>query len=246
MTRAWWDVYFNRLYLDMFQRILNPDRSTREVEGITSLLEIDPGAHILDLCCGQGRHAVRLSRAGFSVTGLDRSKYLLEQAQEEASKANATVTWVRGDMRLLPWRAQFDACINLFTAFGYFSDEAENQQVLYQVERVLKPGGWFFLDVSNRDYDLQHLWPKAWHRDGQTIILEEAEFDPLTCRFTLTLTRLQGEKTESIRHSVRHYTAPELSTMLRRAGLEPVEIYGDFDGTPFHLHSPRMIVVARK
>jgi hypothetical protein len=134
----------------------------------------------------------------------------------------------------------------MFTAFGYFADEAENQQVLYQVERVLRPGGLFLLDVSNRDYDLMHLWPKAWRRDRETIILEEAEFDPLTCRFTMTFTRIEGETTESLSHSVRHYTAPELATMLRQAGLEPVEFYGDFDGTPFHLHSPRMIILSRK
>ena len=68
---------------------------------------------------------------------------------------------MRGDMRRLPWAEQFDACINLFTAFGYFEDEAENQQVLHQVQRVLKPGGELFLDVSNRDYYLLHLWPHA-------------------------------------------------------------------------------------
>jgi len=246
MTIPWWDVYFNKLYLDMFQRILNPDRTAKEVAGVMALLDIEPGARILDLCCGQGRHAVRLSRAGFHLIGLDRSSYLLGHAQIEAKRANTNVHWVRGDMRLLPWQAEFDACINLFTAFGYFDDDAQNQQVLHQVHRVLKPGGLFFLDVSNRDYYLLHLWPKAWRRDGETIILEETEFDPITCRFTMTFTRLEGDQTESLNHSVRHYTAAELSAMLRQAGLEPIEYYGEFDGTPFHLHSQRMSIVARK
>jgi SAM-dependent methyltransferase len=180
------------------------------------------------------------------MTGLDRSEYLIGQAQLEAERASTSVEWVLGDMRSLPWAAQFDACINMFTAFGYFADEDDNQKVLDEICRALKPGGMVLIDLSNRDFDLLNLWPKAWRRDGERIILEEAEFDPLTCRLILTFTRLHGGRSESIRHSIRQYTAPEISAMLRQAGLEPLEYYGDFDGTPFHLRSKRMIIISHK
>jgi SAM-dependent methyltransferase len=149
-------------------------------------------------------------------------------------------------MRRLPWKEQFDACINLFTAFGYFDKEEENQQVLHQVHRVLKPGGLFLLDISNRDYYLLRLWPRAWRRQGKAVILEETGFDPNTCRFTMTFTWLEGKNRQSLTHSVRYYTAPELSAMLRTAGLEPTAIYGDFDASEFDLSSQRLIIVARK
>jgi ubiquinone/menaquinone biosynthesis C-methylase UbiE len=242
----WWDAYFNELYLRMFGTILTPERTAQEVAGVMALLDLKPDSRILDLCCGQGRHAVPLSRAGYRVTGLDRSTFLLGQAQQAASQAGVEVQWVRGDMRRLPWVGQFDACVNLFTAFGYFEDEAENQEVLHQVSRILKPGGLFFLDVSNRDYYLLHLWPNGWRRHGRAVILEETDFDPVTCRFTMTFTWAEGARWESLRHSVRHYTAPELAGMLTRAGLTPVEYYGDFDGQEFGLYSKRLIIVAQK
>ncbi len=242
----WWDVYFNELYLRMFETILTPDRTAQEVAGVLGLLDPKPGVRILDLCCGQGRHAVPLARAGYQLTGLDRSSYLLRHAQQAARQARVEVQWVRGDMRWLPWREQFDVCVNLFTAFGYFEDEAENEQVLHQVYHVLKPGGVFLLDVSNRDYYLLHLWPNAWRRHGRAVILEETRFDPVTCRFAMTFTWAQEGRWESITHSVRHYTAPELAAMLRRAGLLPVAYYGDFDGSLFELYSKRLIVVAQK
>lgn len=141
---------------------------------------------------------------------------------------------------------RFDACLNLFTAFGYFENEAENEQVLHQVANVLKPGGLFLLDVSNRDYYLLHLWPNAWRRHGRAVILEETSFDPITCRFTMTFTWAERGRWESLTHSVRHYTAPELAGLLRRAGLSPIAFYGDFDGSPFELYSKRLIVVAQK
>lgn len=242
----WWDIYFDEPYLRLFETILTPERTAQEVAGVTAMLELQPGARILDLCCGQGRHAVPLAQAGYRVTGLDRSPYLLGQAQRTAQGASVPVEWIRGDMRWLPWWEQFDSCISLFTAFGYFQDDAENQQVLHQVYDVLRPGGTFFLDVSNRDYYLLRLWPYSWRRHGRAIVLEETRFDPVTCRFIMTFTWVEEGRTESLTHSVRHYTAPELSKMVQNAGLQPIAIYGDFDGRKFDLDSKRLIVVAQK
>ena len=242
----WWARQFDELYLRMFETILTPERTVQEVTGVQALMDLRPGARILDLCCGQGRHAVPLARAGHYLTGLDRSAYLLSQAQQAAQTEGVKVQWVHGDMRCLPWHEQFDVCINLFTAFGYFDEEADNQEVLRQVCRVLKPGGEFLLDISNRDYYLLQWWPRAWRRHGKAIILEETDFDPSTCRFTMTFTWIDGRRQESLTHSVRHYTAPELTAMLRTAGLTPTAVYGDFDGGPFDLYSKRLIVVAKK
>jgi SAM-dependent methyltransferase len=243
---AWWDVYFDELYLRLFDIILTPDRTTEEVAGVMSMLELRPGDRILDLCCGQGRHAIPLARAGLQVTGLDRSSYLLGRAQQTARELEVPLRWVRGDMRWLPWGERFDACMNLFTAFGYFEDDAENEQVLHQVCNVLKPGGKFLLDVSNRDYDLLHLSPKTWRRHGHAAVLEDAEFDPVTCRCTMTFTWAEGARHESLTHSVRYYTYPELAGMLRRAGLLPLAHYGDFDGRDLNLESRRLIVLSHK
>lgn len=242
----WWDIYFDELYLRMFEAILTPERTAQEVAGVLTMLDLQPGSRILDLCCGQGRHAVHLTQVGHRVTGLDRSAYLLAQAKSASAAAGVEIHWVRGDMRYLPWREQFDTCLSLFSAFGYFEDDAENEQVLHQVQRSLKPGGVFLLDVSNRDYCLLRLWPNVWHYVEEAAVLEETSFDALTSRFTTTFTWVEEGKWESLTHSVRHYTAPELSGMLQRAGLDPVAYYGDFEGEEFDFHSSRLIVIAEK
>lgn len=242
----WWDLHFDDLYLRMHETILTPERTLQEVVGVKTLLSLRPRSRILDLCCGQGRHSVPLAQAGYRVTGLDRSAYLMGLAQKTAQEAGAEVQWVRGDMRYLPWRGAFDVCLNLFTSFGYFEEEAENQRVLNEIHRALKPRGAFLLDVSNRDYYLLRLWPRAWRRHRRAIILEEVDFDPRDCRFRMTFTWMEGEKRESLTHSIRHYTAPELSAMLRAAGFRSTAIYGDYDGSEFDLYSKRLIVVARK
>jgi ubiquinone/menaquinone biosynthesis C-methylase UbiE len=243
---TWWEIYFNELYLRIFQTMVSPDRTAQEVAGVTTLLDLKPGARVLDLCCGQGRHAVPLARAGIRMTGLDHSVYLLAQAQQAEQRARTQVDWLRGDMRYLPWTEHFDACLNLFTAFGYFEDDAQNEQVLHEVCRVLRPGGKLLLDVSNRDYYLLRFWPNAWRRHGRATILEETSFDPLTGRFSMRFTWAEGANWQSLTHSVRQYTAPELANMLTRAGLVPVAFYGDFDGSAFDLASKRLIVIAQR
>jgi ubiquinone/menaquinone biosynthesis C-methylase UbiE len=243
---TWWDTCFDELYLRMFDAILSSNRTTEEVAGTIGFLDLPPGARILDVGCGHGRHAVPLARAGYRITGLDRSAYMLARAQEAADAAGAPVTWVRGDMRHLPFGARFDACLSLFTTIGYFEAEDENEAVVHEMGRVLKPGGRCLIDVSNRDYYLLRLWPTSWRRYGRAVILEETAFDPETCRFHMTFTWVEGERRERLTHSVRHYTAPELRNMVRRAGLEPTAVYGDFDGRPLTLDSQRIVVVARK
>jgi cyclopropane fatty-acyl-phospholipid synthase-like methyltransferase len=42
-----------------------------EVEFLIETLELSPGASILDVRCGTGRHAIELARRGYRVTGVD-------------------------------------------------------------------------------------------------------------------------------------------------------------------------------
>src|SRR5881628_13799 len=44
-----------------------------EVDGIISLLRLQPGMSIVDLCCGPGRHSLEFARRGFQVTAVDRT-----------------------------------------------------------------------------------------------------------------------------------------------------------------------------
>ncbi|MCL5291451.1 MAG: class I SAM-dependent methyltransferase [Actinobacteria bacterium] len=139
---TWWRESFGRTYM----KIDVHETTAEEVETIIALLEIEPGAKILDLCCGYGRHAVLLAKKGYSVTGVDVSDLMLEAARTKARSERADIECVAADMRKLPFETKFDAVINLFTSFGYFDAETEDFTVLEEVARVLKKGG----TLSNR------------------------------------------------------------------------------------------------
>lgn len=246
--QPWWQQLFGEDYLRAWGPVLPPERTEREVEGILRLLDLPSGSRILDLCCGHGRHAVALAGRGYQVTGQDLSEPFLRGAREAAAARGVAVAWVHGDMRRIPFEDEFDAVLNLFTAFGYFDREEENQQVLEQVAKALRPGGVFLLDFINRERVVREHRPHiiSRHDDG-LIVLDEGEIDLLAGRTERRVTLLfPGGARREYRHSVRIYTLVELVRMLASAGLELTGYWGDLDGGEFGLGSQRLVIQARR
>src|SRR5919199_5263013 len=124
----WWQTWFGPAYLAVYDAYL-AERTPAEVDGLEAVAGLRPPMRILDLGCGQGRHSIELARRGYEVTGLDQSPVLLAEAKHRAAEAGVNVRWILADMRDAP-KEDFDLCVNLFTSFGYFAEDADNQRVL--------------------------------------------------------------------------------------------------------------------
>jgi len=247
-TTPWYATYFGEEYFDIYGPMLSEERTAREVEGIVKLLDLPQGSRILDLACGHGRHAIPLAQWGFQVTGQDLSEVFLDRARAEAQARDASISWVHSDMREIPFVDEFDAIINIFTAFGYFESDAEDQQVLHQVHKALRPGGHFLLDLMHRDALVRRFEPfDVSRRDDGLVVTEERHFDQLAGRTTVRVTLFypDGRRTE-LGHVVRSYTLTELAGMLGRSALEVQAAYGGLDGSPLMLDSRRLVVIAQK
>ena len=153
-TRRWFATFLGRI---------DPTIVEREVAFLRR--QLVPGAHVLDLCCGPGRHAAPLSDAGYRVTGLDRDAAALSDATRSAPRAS----FVRADMRRPPLAAAgVDAVICMWQSFGHF-DAATNMAVLTELHRVTTPNGTIILDLYNRDYHAAHIGERVIDRDGERI-----------------------------------------------------------------------------
>jgi len=215
------------------------ERAAKEVDHIRALTKTSSG-DLLDLACGPGRHAVPFARAGFRVTGVDRSAFLLAKA-----RVHEVVEWVESDMRELVRLRAFDLAICLFTSFGFFESDADNRRVLVNIRESLRPGGRFVLDVIGKETLARIFEPTGSSKlDGVGTVFQRR-------RFLDSFTKLENEwmfvpdggapKTFSLRHWV--YSAHELDLMLHDAGFANVEIYGDFEGRPYDRASSRLVVV---
>ena len=252
---AWYESFFDEHYLKEYASSLTPDRTQKEVNFIYSALNIPrvapnatDGARILDLCCGHGRHTVTLAIAGYSMVGQDLSTTFLNLAKNAAAAHNLQIPFVRADMREIPFEGEFDAIINMFTSFGYFDDDTEDEKVLNAVARALKPRGKFLIDLINAPRLIRDF--RAQRRDelsDGTIILTQRNYNLLTGNNEELRTYIVPDRSKrEVRLTCRMYLFPEFAKMLNRAQLAPIQVYGDFDGSEYTWDSKRMIVLAEK
>jgi 2-polyprenyl-3-methyl-5-hydroxy-6-metoxy-1,4-benzoquinol methylase len=52
-----------------------------EIDDLLALVALAPGARVLDLCCGPGRHSIELATRGYRVTAVDRTRPYLDTAR---------------------------------------------------------------------------------------------------------------------------------------------------------------------
>lgn len=239
----WYRETFNQDYLEIYRPFLE-ERTARELDGLLALAQPAPDARILDLCCGHGRHAVELAARGYAVTGVDLSRTYLDEARAAARGRGVKVRWRRADMRELPYAGEFDLVVNLYNAWGYFEEEAENQRVLEGVARCLAPGGQLFIDLLCSTAMRADVGQMQLERKG-FVLDERVEYDAQSKRLIMhhNLSRRQGNT--YYLHSLRLYEPEELAEMLSRAGLVVQGQWGDFDGRPVR-EGERLITLARK
>lgn len=230
-----------------WEAVVDARDTAREADFIQSVLS-KKGA-MLDLCCGTGRHSVILRQRGWTVIGLDLSKNLLAIAKRNMKNEGAEFPLVRADMRRFPFRNRvFDAVICMFTSFGYLPSESEDLRSFKEVQRTLRRGGEFLLDLLNRDHLVKALQEREWAEFEPFYMLEKRSLDLQTSRLLSQWTIIRKDKrgVESLQHEVRLYTLKRLKQMLRGAGLRVKEVHGGYDGKEFSSDGSRMIVSAEK
>ena len=247
-TRADWPVaFFDDDYLKIYFHQFTPERTAAEADFIQSSLALPPGAAVLDLACGSGRHAVAMAKRGYRVMGVDFNPHYLAIAAEEAIRAGAVVEWVPLDMRALDYAERFDGVYSFFTSFGYFSDD-ENEMVLDRIARALRPGGRLLLDMANRDWVVTHPQERTWtQREDGALLMEEVTIDLGSSRVIsrLTLIEPQGPRLDK-EFDLRVYTCAELTALLRRYGMGVREVWGDADRGAYSTESRRLVLLAEK
>ncbi len=217
-----------------------------QVAQIVALTGVASGA-VLDLCCGPGRHAVEFGRRGFQVTGVDRSRFLLERARERADAAGVAVEWVRGDMREFARPAAFDLACNLFTSFGYFEREEDNLRVLRNIRESLRDGGTLVMDMVGRErIERQGMEPREARFADGAVLTQQPHVNADWTRLDNQWTVVKGGRSRGYRFEHYLYSGQGLEERLLKSGFASVRLYGDLGGSPYGPEARRLVAVARK
>lgn len=177
--------------------------------------EIEPTAVTLDVGCGVGRFTRVLAQRSVHVHGVDVSPEMLDRARKLLG-SHANVQLHQGDGTTIPLAdGSVDVAIS-FVVFQHIPDPQITLGYLRELGRVLRPGGWLCVQVSN-DPDVHRPdradVPKPRLRDRLLGRVPQGTNDPAWLGSAVTLEQLDGA--------------------LRDAGLETVHRSGE--GTQYLL-----------
>lgn len=238
----WWRNWFGPGYLALYDEYL-AERTPIEIDQLETLLALRPPLRILDLPCGQGRHAIELARRGYDVTGVDLSPFMLKVAEERGRAEGVRVRWLSGDMRQPITGEKFDVALNLFTSLGYFADEADDRKVVDAGAAMLAPGGRLVIELINGERVTAQFQEREWFTVGQAAVAERRSLDRSTRRMVVERTVTTPNETEVNLHAIRLYDGRDVDAMLRAAGFGRVDLYGDWSGEPLTPDSLRVLAV---
>jgi len=243
--REWHDRFFAGLYGRVLAGSFDAQANRRQAAGIRKFLRLKRGQTVLDMPCGQGRITLELAKLGLQTVGVDRQAGYIRKAKAEAGKRHIRAVFRVGDMRKSEPGDNYDAVVNWFSSFGYFT-ESQNRQVLVNFLKALKPGGKVLIDVLNRDWIKDHFVPKADLTVQGVKVSEKRNWmvDRKRIRSTWVFTR--GGRRETYRIDMKLFNPPELKAMLRKAGFAGIRLYADLKGKPAGRKQLRLIAVAVK
>lgn len=209
------------------------DSAKIEIEFILSKTNLKATSKILDVPCGTGRHAHRLAKKGFSVTGVDISDACLNIAKSEWSHKN--VEYLSGNMNDLSSFKGYDLALTLFSSFGYFANDKQNQHVLKQLYDSLSMGGQLVLSTINRNWLLNVYSNNDWHEHKGNYILNRRSYDAKTHynEAWMTVINRKTLAETTYYHRCRLYSKNEMVELLRKVGFKKVTVFGDAMGNKF-------------
>lgn len=237
--KNWYKEWFGEDYVTVYKHRDAHDAG-QLAKLIRSQVPVGPESYILDVACGTGRHARHFLPLTTHIFGIDLSAVLLR----EARCAPSPPFFIRADMRHLPVLQTFDLVLSLFTSFGYFEDDHANQQVVAEMSRVVKPGGFLVIDYLNPDYVSDNLVPEGQRVSGDMTIAERRWISDGRIQKEIRVSK--GDECRLYYESVRLYRLAEMKRIMENAGVMVFRLFGEYDGRAYHSHSSRMILFGKR
>ena len=238
----WFEDWFNSPYYHILYQERDEEEAELFIDKLIHFLQPEKNAVFLDLACGKGRHAVYLNKKGFRTIGIDLSPESIAYASKYE---NDTLQFYVQDMRK-PFRINyFSHVLNLFTSFGYFEQERDDMAVMHTIYKTLQPNGTFVLDFMNaqrvRTCLIQH---EEKNIGGITFHIDKR----IERNFIIKRIRFHANGQDyDYQERVKALTLEDFKKYLSTANLKIVNLFGDYQLSPFDaVSSDRLIIVAKK
>ena len=241
---TWFKDWFNTSYYHQLYFKRDDEEAAAFIDKLIEHLKPAPGAVMLDVACGKGRHSIQLAGKGYDVTGIDLSEdSIIEALKNESDHLH----FYQHDMRL-PFRINyFDYVFNFFTSFGYFKTQREHDNAIRTIAQSLKPHAFFTMDYLNVHYAEDNMVHQSKKEiEGITYLITKWHDDTHFYKKIM----IEDEKLKEplvFIEKVAKFSLGDFTDMFAYQGMQIKEVFGDYNFNNFSIkHSPRLIMIAEK
>jgi len=205
---------------------------------------------VLDCACGTGQHLYLLSQLGYQVSGSDYSASMLQVARGNLSEHKMDVPLRQCDFRYLEqaFDERFDAIVCLTTALPHLHTDEDLQKALCSMRNRLNKHGLLVLTQGTTHFTLSlPAIEVVINREGFSRIFVKERDEQFQTIHVLDLfhnpQRLEHNQYDII---YRILLDEDYRSLLSQAGFTNIQIYGDYDLTPYDKDCKRLIAVAER
>ena len=238
----WFERWFNSPYYHLLYGNRDESEASAFIDLLFNTLRLETGSKVLDLACGKGRHSKHINSLGYDVIGIDLSENSISEAKRSESE---TLDFFVHDMRQLYWQDHFQLVVNLFTSFGYFHSQSDDEKMMKGVFDSLKQGGQFVIDFLNAKKVVRDLVAHEEKSINGVRFIIDRKVDNGVIEKSIRV--VDGDNKLKFVEEVDELYLPDLEERLTNSGFEIQSLYGDYALTAFdEERSDRLIIVASK
>ena len=239
---SWFANWFDSPYYHTLYKNRDEKEAQVFIDNLIDYLQIQKRSKLIDIACGKGRHAKYFNHKGMDVVGVDLSPNSINTAKKDENK---NLQFSVHDMRENYQEDTFDIVTNLFTSFGYFEDNKDEQKAINAMASNLKKEGLLIIDFMNAKKVIANL-----------VLNEQKKIDDI--RFDITrevkdgyilkdIWITDGEEHQQFQEKVKAITLADYSEFIDNAGLKIIDIFGNYKLDHFDEKiSDRLILICKK
>lgn len=242
MIASWFEHWFDSPLYEALYAHRDSDDAHLLAELITRHAPVDRYSRLLDVACGRGRHSLNFAQRGYQVTGVDLAPSAIQKAKNQAKNAGLEAQFVIGDMRNA-LNDRFDLIVNLFTSFGYFSTDEDNELPLKAMAEMLNPNGQIWIDFLNPVFVRNTLVSDDRGQIPGWEFVIKRWVDHGAVQKEIHLVQPDTGDEQIFREYVRLLDLHWFEKTFAQFGLRLVHVFGNYNGEVyFPESSPRMIM----
>ena len=226
-----------------------------DIEFYKSLFESH--SNVLELGSGTGRLGFPLLRSDINYYGLELSKDFCVYTKNKLIRESHKKQIFHGDMRDFSLDKKFDYIFIAFNTFLHILTNSDAERCFRSINRHLKDGGRFILDIVNphpdflykgSDIEVEVMEFKDTDANEDVMVYEICQYDSISELCSIEWKYVYNDKSDLNKkfvYKMRMYYPDTINRLLTDSNLKICEVFGDYEKNKFLENSPQQIYICK-